>query len=156
MGFFKTNGETEWYLGIWFASIPTLTYVWVANRERPIKNPSLATLEITEDGKLVLKEDSRTIVWETNNLEKASDVKLLEQGNLVYLRDLFCGLKLKDLVSYIDKFGTWLLCCFKLDDKQFHQILLLGFWKLVIGGNLQSTVVHFPPEESIYTGEGNR
>lgn len=83
MGFFKTNDETRWYLGIWFASIPTPTYVWVANRERPIKNPSLATLEITEDGKLVLKEDSRTILWETTNLEKASDVKLLDQGNLV-------------------------------------------------------------------------
>ncbi|XP_060218576.1 G-type lectin S-receptor-like serine/threonine-protein kinase SD2-2 [Lycium barbarum] len=83
MGFFKTHDETKWYLGIWFASIPTPTYVWVANRERPIKNPSLATLEITEDGKLVLKEDSRTIIWETSNLEKASDVKLLELGNLV-------------------------------------------------------------------------
>lgn len=65
-----------------FNSYPYL-YVWVAIRERPIKNPFLATLEITEDGKLVLKEDSRTIVWETTNLEKASDVKLLDQGNLV-------------------------------------------------------------------------
>ncbi|KAK4341386.1 hypothetical protein RND71_039887 [Anisodus tanguticus] len=84
----ETTDETKWYLGIWFASIPTPTYVWVANRERPIKNPSLATLEITEDGKLVLKEDSRAIVWETNNLEKASDVKLLEQGNLGFSEKL--------------------------------------------------------------------
>ncbi|XP_015062813.1 G-type lectin S-receptor-like serine/threonine-protein kinase SD2-2 [Solanum pennellii] len=83
VGFFKTNDESKWYLGIWFASIPTPTYVWVANREKPIKNPFLATLEISEDGRLVLKEGSRTIVWETTNLEKASDVKLLDQGNLV-------------------------------------------------------------------------
>ncbi|KAF3617523.1 G-type lectin S-receptor-like serine/threonine-protein kinase SD2-2 [Capsicum annuum] len=87
MGFFKTNDEEKWYFGIWFASIPTPTYVWVANRERPIKNPSLAALEITEDGKLVLKEDSRSIVWETTNLEKGSVVKLLDQGNLVLVTD---------------------------------------------------------------------
>ncbi|XP_009615767.1 G-type lectin S-receptor-like serine/threonine-protein kinase SD2-2 [Nicotiana tomentosiformis] len=83
LGFFKTNDENRWYLGIWFASVPSPTYVWVANRERPIKNPSLATLEITKDGKLVLKQDSRTIIWETSNLDKASDIKLLDQGNLV-------------------------------------------------------------------------
>lgn len=28
MGFFKTNDETKWYLGIWFASIPTPTYMF--------------------------------------------------------------------------------------------------------------------------------
>ncbi|CAN4111564.1 unnamed protein product [Withania somnifera] len=94
----------KWYLGIWFASIPTPTYVWIANRETPIKNPSLATLEITEDGKLVLKEDSRTIVWVTSNLEKASDVKLLDQGNLV----LISGEDLLVWQSFDFPTDTWL------------------------------------------------
>ncbi|KAI5647222.1 hypothetical protein M9H77_33227 [Catharanthus roseus] len=86
LGFFSINDDSKWYLGIWYTSIPTPTYVWVANRENPIKNLSLARLEITEeDGKLALmeEEDSRTVLWETNNVKKGSEVKLLEQGNLV-------------------------------------------------------------------------
>ncbi|CAI9101848.1 OLC1v1039270C1 [Oldenlandia corymbosa var. corymbosa] len=74
LGFFSTGSvddKENWYLGIWYASIPNPTYVWVANREDPIKNVSSASLEITEDGKLAVKEeDSGTIVWQTNNVEK--------------------------------------------------------------------------------------
>ncbi|XP_027108383.1 G-type lectin S-receptor-like serine/threonine-protein kinase SD2-2 [Coffea arabica] len=84
LGFFRTDDESKWYLGIWYASIPTPTYVWVANRENPIKNLTSASVEITQDGKLALKEeDSRTIIWESDNLEKAIEARLLEQGNLV-------------------------------------------------------------------------
>lgn len=83
LGFFSTNDESKWYLGIWYASIPTPTYVWVANRENPIKNLTSASVEITQEGKLALKEeDPRTIIWESDNLEKATKARLLEQGNL--------------------------------------------------------------------------
>ncbi|KAK6162296.1 hypothetical protein DH2020_002137 [Rehmannia glutinosa] len=86
LGFFAPNNEFKWYLGIWYASIPIPTYVWVANRERPINNLLSASAEITEDGKLaVMDQDSRTIMWETNNVEKASGLSLSEQGNLVLL-----------------------------------------------------------------------
>ncbi|KAL0426028.1 UNVERIFIED_CONTAM: Receptor-like serine/threonine-protein kinase SD1-7 [Sesamum radiatum] len=86
LGFFAPNDEFKWYLGIWYASIPIPTYVWVANREKPIKNLMSASAEITEDGKLaVIDQDSRTLMWETSNVEKASDLRLLEQGNLVLL-----------------------------------------------------------------------
>ncbi|XP_019176163.1 PREDICTED: G-type lectin S-receptor-like serine/threonine-protein kinase SD2-2 [Ipomoea nil] len=87
LGFFGVNGGRKWYLGIWYASVPTPTYVWVANRETPIKNLSLASLEITQNGKLAVIEngDSRTLVWGTSNQGKGSEVKLLEQGNLVFL-----------------------------------------------------------------------
>ncbi|KAK4418607.1 G-type lectin S-receptor-like serine/threonine-protein kinase SD2-2 [Sesamum alatum] len=86
LGFFAPNDEFKWYLGIWYASIPIPTYVWVANREKPIKNLLSASAEITEDGKLaVIDQDSRTLMWETSNVEKASDLRLLEQGNLVLL-----------------------------------------------------------------------
>ncbi|KAL2233869.1 G-type lectin S-receptor-like serine/threonine-protein kinase SD2-2 [Sesamum indicum] len=86
LGFFAPNDEFKWYLGIWYASIPIPTYVWVANREKPIKNLLSASAEITEDGKLaVIDQDSRTLMWETSNVEKASELRLLEQGNLVLL-----------------------------------------------------------------------
>lgn len=86
VGFFAPNDELSWYFGIWYASIPIRTYVWVANREKPIKNLWSAAAEITEDGKLaVVDQDSRNIMWETNNVEKASDLRLLEQGDLVLL-----------------------------------------------------------------------
>lgn len=84
LGFFSTNDLSKWYLGIRYASIPTPTYVWVANRDKPIKNLSLASVEITEDdGKLAVKGDSRTVVWETSNVKKAIEARLSEQGNLV-------------------------------------------------------------------------
>ncbi|KAH6779902.1 receptor-like protein kinase 4 [Perilla frutescens var. hirtella] len=86
VGFFAPNDALSWYLGIWYASIPIPTYVWVANREKPLKNLWSAAAEITDDGKLaVVDQDSRNIVWETNNVEKASDFRLLEQGDLVLL-----------------------------------------------------------------------
>lgn len=84
LGFFSINDDSKWYLGIWYASIPTPTYVWVANRENPIKDLTSARVQITQDGKLAVKEkDSRAIFWESSNLEKASEARLLEQGNLV-------------------------------------------------------------------------
>lgn len=86
VGFFAPNDDSSWYFGICYASIPIPTCVWVANRENPIKKLLSATAEITEDGKLAVKDqDSRNIVWETNNVEKATDARLLEQGNLVLL-----------------------------------------------------------------------
>ncbi|XP_051126219.1 G-type lectin S-receptor-like serine/threonine-protein kinase SD2-2 [Andrographis paniculata] len=87
LGFFAPNAdEFRWYLGIWYASIPIRTYVWVANREKPIENLQSARAEINEGGKLaVVDEGSGTILWETNNVERASDLVLLEQGNLVLL-----------------------------------------------------------------------
>ncbi|KAL3649567.1 hypothetical protein CASFOL_005970 [Castilleja foliolosa] len=85
VGFFTPNDEFS-YFGIWYASIPIPTYVWVANREKPIKNLPSVSAEINQDGKLALMDqESKTLLWESNNVEKASDLKLLEQGNLVLL-----------------------------------------------------------------------
>ncbi|KAL0464824.1 UNVERIFIED_CONTAM: G-type lectin S-receptor-like serine/threonine-protein kinase SD2-2 [Sesamum latifolium] len=66
LGFFAPNDEFKWYLGIWYASIPIPTYVWVANREKPIKNLLSASAEITEDGKagkFGASEQRWRIVW---------------------------------------------------------------------------------------------
>ncbi|KAA8520654.1 hypothetical protein F0562_014910 [Nyssa sinensis] len=87
LGFFKTNDESKWYLGIWYASIPTPTYVWVANRDTPVKNLASAKVEITADGQLTVKDFGDENIWQTENTEKASQVKLLDDGNLVLLTD---------------------------------------------------------------------
>uniref|UniRef100_A0A5B6ZFU0 Receptor-like serine/threonine-protein kinase n=1 Tax=Davidia involucrata TaxID=16924 RepID=A0A5B6ZFU0_DAVIN len=87
LGFFNTNDESRWYLGIWYASIPTPTYVWVANRETPAKNLASAKLEITADGLLTVKDSGDENIWRTENTEKAAQAKLLEEGNLVLLAD---------------------------------------------------------------------
>ncbi|KAM7472221.1 hypothetical protein LguiA_010404 [Lonicera macranthoides] len=85
LGFFHTNDQFKWYLGIWYASIPTPTYVWVANREIPVKNRESATVELTVDGRLAVRDSGNGVVWKTSNTQKAVGIKLLDQGNLVLL-----------------------------------------------------------------------
>ncbi|KAB2636110.1 G-type lectin S-receptor-like serine/threonine-protein kinase SD2-2 [Pyrus ussuriensis x Pyrus communis] len=56
LGFFSTNDESpNWYLGIWYPLIPVPTYVWVANRDRPVKNLTSSSLEITGLATAVVK-----------------------------------------------------------------------------------------------------
>ncbi|CAB4270044.1 unnamed protein product [Prunus armeniaca] len=86
LGFISTNGdEPNWYLGIRYASIPVPTCVWVANRERPIKNLTFSSLEISGSGRLVVKDPGNSIVWSSTNTEIGVDVQLLDSGNLVLL-----------------------------------------------------------------------
>ncbi|KAF5731746.1 Receptor-like protein kinase 4 isoform 1 [Tripterygium wilfordii] len=85
LGFFSTNGGSSGYLGIWFASIPTPTRVWVANREKPIKDIASATLELTETGRLAIGDSNGSLTWQTTNTERAIDIYLYDNGNLVLL-----------------------------------------------------------------------
>ncbi|XP_057981467.1 G-type lectin S-receptor-like serine/threonine-protein kinase SD2-2 [Malania oleifera] len=87
LGFFSTNGESNWYLGIWYAFIPTPTYVWVANREVPVKNLSSARAELTADGRLRVVDSKESVAWQSTNTEKAHKLKLLDSGNLVLVSD---------------------------------------------------------------------
>ncbi|KAL4562682.1 hypothetical protein LXL04_026712 [Taraxacum kok-saghyz] len=89
LGFFNTNDESKWYLGVWYASIPTPTYVWVANRETPLSSRDASSFEI-DGGRLRVKDnrDSRCdVVWESGGgkLEAEGDVKLQEDGDLVVI-----------------------------------------------------------------------
>ncbi|XP_047342397.1 G-type lectin S-receptor-like serine/threonine-protein kinase SD2-2 [Impatiens glandulifera] len=84
LGFFNNNEQPRWFLGISYASIPTPTYVWVANRENPVKIlTSTAGVVIGADGKLAVRDSDGEIVWKTENEEPAAAAKLLEDGNLV-------------------------------------------------------------------------
>lgn len=89
LGFFSTNDESKVYLAIWYSSIPTPTYVWVANRENPVQSLASALLVVTADGKLAVldsaAESAKRVVWKTGNGINGANLKLLEQGNLVFL-----------------------------------------------------------------------
>lgn len=87
LGFFPSNGGA--YLGIMYSSIQVRTVVWVANRDRPVKNLTWARLEITDaDGRLVVKDSDNSIVWASPNRDIGAQVVLLESGNLVLLTRL--------------------------------------------------------------------
>ncbi|KAK9280141.1 hypothetical protein L1049_013828 [Liquidambar formosana] len=88
LGFFSPNSEKPtWYFGIWYASIPTPNYVWVANRESPVRNLSSSRVEITDDGFLAVIETEELVVWKSTNTEKSTEAKLLDDGNLVLLSE---------------------------------------------------------------------
>ncbi|KAH0461306.1 hypothetical protein IEQ34_008881 [Dendrobium chrysotoxum] len=84
LGFFSVDGGSTYYLGIWYASIPIRTYVWVANRLAPVRaSPPSALLTIA--GRLAVADSSNSILWETENSTPAAAVQLLDTGNLVLL-----------------------------------------------------------------------
>ncbi|KAK4787363.1 hypothetical protein SAY86_011196 [Trapa natans] len=87
LGFFSTDGNSTWFLGIRYASISIPTYVWVANRGNLIENLTSATLEISEVGQLAVRESKNSVIWQSDALEPSRKMKLLETGNLVLLSE---------------------------------------------------------------------
>ncbi|GLJ44797.1 hypothetical protein SUGI_0942230 [Cryptomeria japonica] len=62
LGFFSPNGSNNWYIGIWFASIPEKTIVWVANRETPARSrPGVLKLADFGLAKFVSRDFSRIL-----------------------------------------------------------------------------------------------
>ncbi|ESQ37688.1 hypothetical protein EUTSA_v10028429mg [Eutrema salsugineum] len=95
LGFFSpTNGESftssqssNWYVGIWYASIPTPTYVWVANRNRPLSDPHSSTLELTSTGNLIARNSHDGVVWQSDNNHPGTDFRFSDTGNLILIGD---------------------------------------------------------------------
>jgi hypothetical protein len=85
LGFFSTNNDLNCYLGIWFASVPTKTFVWVANRENPTRNLGTSSFELTGSGRLAVKESENRTVWQSTSGEFSTDARFLDSGNLVLL-----------------------------------------------------------------------
>nr|ACU29643.1 S-locus receptor kinase 25 [Arabidopsis lyrata] len=86
LGFFKILGDS-WYLGIWYKNVSEKTYVWVANRDKPLSN-SIGILKIT-NANLVLLNHYDTPVWSTNltgAVRSPVVAELHDNGNFV-LRD---------------------------------------------------------------------
>ncbi|XP_025799625.1 putative G-type lectin S-receptor-like serine/threonine-protein kinase At1g61610 isoform X2 [Panicum hallii] len=92
LGFFSPANSTsspanKLYLGIWYADVPTLTVVWVANRGTPATNTTSSTaptLSLTNTSNLVLSDASGVVLWTTDvtGYSPAAAV-LLDTGNLV-------------------------------------------------------------------------
>ncbi|XP_054813944.1 G-type lectin S-receptor-like serine/threonine-protein kinase At4g27290 [Prosopis cineraria] len=84
LGFFSPGSSRNRYLGIWYKNIPVRTVVWVANRDKPIKDNS-SMLSINTEGHIVILGQNHTVVWLANSRTKALSpiVQLLGSGNLV-------------------------------------------------------------------------
>ena len=61
LGFFIPVNSTNRYLGIWFNNISIFTVVWIANRQKPLKDSS-GVLSISEDGNLVVLDGQMEIL----------------------------------------------------------------------------------------------
>uniref|UniRef100_A0A6N2M4Q4 non-specific serine/threonine protein kinase n=1 Tax=Salix viminalis TaxID=40686 RepID=A0A6N2M4Q4_SALVM len=84
LGFFTPGNSRNWYVGIWYKSIPR-TYVWVANRDNPLTNSS-GTFKISNQS-IVLYDREENLTWSSNRTSARNPVmQLLDSGNLV-LRD---------------------------------------------------------------------
>ncbi|KAG9454332.1 hypothetical protein H6P81_007236 [Aristolochia fimbriata] len=88
LGFFSPNSSANRYVGIWYTRGSERKYVWVANKENPLKNSS-GTLTVGDDGNLLLIDGGSDAVWSTNisvvsgvNYSSTAAV-LLDAGNLV-------------------------------------------------------------------------
>ncbi|RZC48115.1 hypothetical protein C5167_041077 [Papaver somniferum] len=90
MGLF-TPGIYNYYIGIWYSidTVSVQTVVWVANRDKPIKDPTSSEFKLLENGNLVLYDASKSLIWSTNSALSASNTTeavLGDDGNLV-IRD---------------------------------------------------------------------
>ncbi|KAJ3670322.1 hypothetical protein LUZ60_010646 [Juncus effusus] len=84
LGFFKpSKNSNNYYIGIWYKSLPQQTVVWVANRVEPVTNPHSSQFKISNDGNLVLLNGSNHQIWSTNTTSKAMHATLLDTSNLV-------------------------------------------------------------------------
>ena len=82
LGFF-TPDNSRWYFGIWYKKIPVTTFVWVANRDQPLSNPS-NTFKFGDQGSIVVVNESGSIFWSSNQTQAVNPVvQLLDSGNLV-------------------------------------------------------------------------
>lgn len=87
MGFFGFDNSSR-YVGIWYHKVPIPTYIWVANREKPLKGRG-GSMRI-KDNKLVILDGENNEVWSSNvsnpmknNNNNTSQLVLDDDGNLV-------------------------------------------------------------------------
>lgn len=86
LGFFKPGNSSNYYIGMWYKQVTPQTFVWVANREKPVSDRFFSELRIS-DGNLVLFDESKIPIWSTdlNSTGSSASVQavLHDNGNLV-------------------------------------------------------------------------
>ncbi|KAL9275353.1 G-type lectin S-receptor-like serine/threonine-protein kinase-like protein, partial [Drosera capensis] len=85
LGFFCPGSNGRRYVGIWYNTIPTMTVVWVANRETPLFDTSGYLSISNHPPRLVLVNSTGFIIWSTNSTGSSMNpiAQLLDTGNLV-------------------------------------------------------------------------
>ncbi|KAI3994856.1 hypothetical protein MKX01_037407 [Papaver californicum] len=90
LGFFSPGNSQNHYIGIWYKKVSLQTVVWVANRDKPVSDPSTSKLTLLGNGDLVIiNQTDKSPIWSTNsasNTLNATEAVLGDDGNLV-LRD---------------------------------------------------------------------
>ncbi|XP_010418111.1 PREDICTED: G-type lectin S-receptor-like serine/threonine-protein kinase At1g61440 isoform X1 [Camelina sativa] len=86
LGFFSFNNSQNQYVGIWFKGIIPQVVVWVANREKPVTDPT-ANLCISSNGTLLLSDGKNGVMWSTGDVfaSKGSRAELTDSGNFVFI-----------------------------------------------------------------------
>ncbi|TYG81846.1 hypothetical protein ES288_D01G038200v1 [Gossypium darwinii] len=85
LGFFSFANSSNRYVGILNHQIPVQIVVWVANRNKPLKDSS-GILNISDDGNLVVSNGKAEVLWSShvnNTAPNATTAQLLDFGNLV-------------------------------------------------------------------------
>ncbi|KAM6585094.1 hypothetical protein CsatB_012096 [Cannabis sativa] len=83
LGFFSPTNSVNRYVGLWYKKAPQGMILWVANRDKPLKDSS-GRLSITQTGKVViLNNQSSTPIWASDSSAKNPTLQLLSTGNLV-------------------------------------------------------------------------
>ncbi|XVF79413.1 hypothetical protein PTKIN_Ptkin14bG0220600 [Pterospermum kingtungense] len=84
LGFFSFANSTNRYVGICYNHIPVQTVIWVANRNKPLKDSS-GTVKIFEDSNLVVLNGQEQILWPSSVTDSVANTSALlsDTGNLV-------------------------------------------------------------------------
>ncbi|CAN6577332.1 unnamed protein product [Malus baccata var. baccata] len=109
LGSFAPGIPQNYYVGIWYKSLPNRTVVWVANRKQPVCEPHFSVLQLVENGNLTLSGPSKVAIWSTNSRSKvfnSSVARLLDNGNFV-ITDAFNSSVVK-WQSFDHPTDTWL------------------------------------------------
>ncbi|OVA06772.1 Protein kinase domain [Macleaya cordata] len=130
LGFFRPGKSLNYYIGIWYKKVTTQTVVWVANRDKPLLDPSTSELRLLGNGNLVLFNQSKTPIWSTNspsNTLNSTEAFLGDDGNLV-LRD---GSNPSAVIwqSFDYPTNTWLPGGKLAFNKRTNQSQLLTSWR---------------------------
>ncbi|KAL6645560.1 hypothetical protein ACP70R_017168 [Stipagrostis hirtigluma subsp. patula] len=89
LGLFSPGNSKKHYIGIWYKKISKQTVVWVANRERPILDPSASRFTLSDRGELLLlaAPSNTTPLWSSNTSAPSPSgtavATLQDDGNLV-------------------------------------------------------------------------
>ncbi|KAF3327585.1 G-type lectin S-receptor-like serine/threonine-protein kinase B120 [Carex littledalei] len=89
LGFFTPEKSNRRYIGVWYRNLSSKleTILWVANREKPVTNPSGGALTLASDGNLIITNTGTDLLWSTNmsspiSTNQSRIVQLLANGNL--------------------------------------------------------------------------